>query len=127
MKPETENWLDVAENDLKIAVLCFKNNFHSKTIEHCHSCLEKLLKGIITEQKDTQPPKVHDLLKLVSQTLITNISDDIKRLFDDLNDLYIATRYPDDYKEIEKIAKEKSENILNKTKEIFKWFQKQII
>lgn len=46
MKPETENWLKIARSDLKVAELCFKNDCHSKTIEQCHSCLEKLLKGI---------------------------------------------------------------------------------
>lgn len=126
MKPETENWLKIAKSDLKIAELCFKNNCHSKTIEQCHACLEKLLKGIIAERNDIQPPKIHDLLELVSRTLISNIQDDIKTLFDELNDLYISTRYPDNFDIIENISKGRSADILKQTKEVFKWLQKQI-
>ena len=64
MKPETENWLKIANNDLKIAELCLKNNCHSKVIEQCHSCLEKLLKGIIAEKKDIQPLDIQTILTL---------------------------------------------------------------
>lgn len=127
MKPETENWLKIAKNDLKIADLCFINNHHSKAIEHCHSCLEKLLKGIISEKKDIQPPKIHDLLELASLSLISNIQSEIKALFDELNDLYISTRYPDNFDIIENLASKKSKEILQQTKEVFKWLQKQII
>ena len=127
MKLETENWLKIAKNDLKIAELCLKNNCHSKVIEQCHSCLEKLLKGIIAEKKDIQPPKIHDLLELASLTLISNIQDEIKVLFDELNDLYISTRYPDNFDIIENISKGRSQEMFQKTKEIFKWLQKEII
>ena len=126
MKPETENWLKIAKNDLKVAELCLKNDCHSKVIEQCHSCLEKLLKGIIAEKKDIQPPKIHDLLELVSLTLISNIQDEIKNLFDELNDLYISTRYPDNFDVIESLSKERSKEILQQTKEVFKWLQNQI-
>ena len=125
MKPETENWLKIAKNDLKIAELCLKNDYHSKVIEQCHSCLEKLLKAIITEKKDIQPPKIHDLLELASLTLISSIQDEIKALFDELNDLYISTRYPDNFDIIENISKKRSKEIFQQTKEIFKWLQKQ--
>ncbi len=126
MKPETENWLKIASNDLKIAKLCLKNNHHSKVIEQCHSCLEKLLKGIIIEKKDIQPPKIHDLLELASLTLISNIQNEIKSLFDELNDLYISTRYPDNFDIIEDISKKRSKEILQQTREVFKWLQTQI-
>ena len=126
MKPETENWLKIANNDLKIADLCLKNNHHTKVIEQCHSCLEKLLKGIIAEKKDIQPPKIHDLLELASLTLISNIQDEIKALFDERNDLYISTRYPDDFDIIESISQRRSQEIFQKTQEVFKWLQNQI-
>ncbi|MBI1859276.1 MAG: HEPN domain-containing protein [Candidatus Melainabacteria bacterium] len=49
MKKETENWLKIARNDLKIAKALFKEGLYLGVIEHSHASLEKLLKGIINE------------------------------------------------------------------------------
>ena len=49
MKKETENWLKIAKNDLKIAKVLFDQGLYSGVIEHSHAALEKLIKGIITD------------------------------------------------------------------------------
>jgi len=46
-------------------------------IEKCHDALEKLLKGIITEN-DKQPLKIHDLLRLVSEALVEKSLDEVE-------------------------------------------------
>lgn len=127
VKKETENWLKIATNDLKVAQALLKEELYLNVIEHSHAALEKLLKGLIVEQKDIQPPKIHDLLKLTTLALIENLQDDMKNTLDELNDLYLSTRYSGDFDKLVKVLhKEKVEKLFNKSKEVFKWMQKKI-
>lgn len=127
MKKETENWLKIALNDLKSARTLLKEGLHLNAVEHSHAALEKLIKGIITEQKGLQPPKVHALLKLVSLTLIQNVEDDIKKFLIELDASYISVRYPDDIERISlKFTKNETEGVVRKTESIFKWLEKQL-
>ena len=127
MKKETENWLKIANNDLKVAEALLKEELYLNVIEHSHAALEKLIKGLIVEQKDIQPPKIHDLLRLASLALIENIHVDMKKTLDEVNDLYLSTRYSGDFDKLVKVLhKEKVEELFNKSKEVFKWIQKKI-
>ena len=126
MKKATENWLKIAKRDLKVAEdnLALKN--YTTTIEKCHAALEKLLKGIITENNQI-PNKIHNLLKLASEAVITNLQDDMKKLFDELSDCYFSLRYPEDIDEVdEKYNEERTKFILKETKRIFLWLEKKI-
>ena len=127
MKPETENWLKIARYDLKVARGNLKLGFNLKVFESCHSSLEKLLKALITEHGKNKPPKIHDLLKLTSLALIRNLQDDIKQVLDELNEVYITTRYPENIEEVFlQLSKEKTKTILKKSERIFKWLEKKI-
>lgn len=127
MKKETENWLKIANNDLKSAEILFNGGCYLNAVEHCHAAVEKLLKGIIAEQKNVVPPKIHDLLALVSLTMIDNVKEDIQKLFDELNDTYIQVRYPDNLIDLEKdLPKEKIGDILKRVRSVYKWLRSQI-
>ena len=127
VKKETENWLRIAESDLKAAEALIKSGLHLQCVEHCHAALEKLLKGMIKEQKDIQPPKVHSLLKLISLTIIQDLEDDIKKLLRTLDASYISMRYPEDIERFNlQFSTTETEKILNRVKELFKWLKKQI-
>lgn len=126
MKKETENWLKIAKNDLKIAKALFKEGLYSGVIEHGHAALEKLIKGIIVEQ-NREPPKIHNLLRLVSMTLIQNVQEDIKITFEELNDLYFSVRYPENFDEVQiELSIQKITEIFNKINDIFKLLEKNI-
>ena len=127
MKPETENWLKIARYDLKAAKDNFKTQNYLKVIEACHSSLEKLLKGIIVEYVTSTPPKIHDLLKLTSIALIKNLQEETKKVINKLNELYITTRYPENFEEIiSYLSKDKTNEILKSTERIFTWLEKKI-
>jgi HEPN domain-containing protein len=72
MKRATENWLKIARYDLKVADDNYKLENFITVVEKCHSSLEKLLKGIITENNQ-EPNKIHDLLRLSSEAMVTEI------------------------------------------------------
>lgn len=127
MKKETENWLKIAHNDLKSAKALLKEGLNLNAIEHSHAALEKLIKGIITEQKGVQPPKVHALLKLVSLTVIQNLEDDIKKFLVELDASYISVRYPDDIEKLSlKFTRSETEEVVRKVENIFKWLERQL-
>ena len=124
MKKETENWLKIAKNDLKIADALFKEGLYLGVIEHSHAALEKLFKGIIAEQ-DKNPSRIHSLLKLVSTALIENIDDDIKTTLKELDRLYISVRYPDDIDYVQSLlSKEKVNEMFKEVKGIYKVLEK---
>ncbi len=127
MKKETENWLKIANNDLKVAEELFKDGLYLNVIEHSHAALEKLLKGIIVDQKNENPPKIHSLLRLVSMTLIKNLEIDIEDLFKELDIKYIAVRYPEDVDALQaSLPREVVNKILLRVKEVFKCLEKNI-
>ena len=126
MKKDTDNWLKIAKYDLRAAQVSFDGEMYLTCVEKCHNAVEKLLKGIITEHGKV-PSKIHNLLKLTSEALIDNLQDDIKSLFNTLNQIYTSTRYPDELDEIEELlSKPETEKILQATKEILKWLEKKI-
>ena len=126
MKKETENWLKISKNDLRVAEALFKEGLYLNVIEHGHAALEKLMKGVIVEQNKT-PPKIHNLLKLVSLALIENAQKEIGNTLEELDDLYFSTRYPQDFDYIQQLLpKEKINSFLKQIKEIYKLLEKNI-
>lgn len=126
MKKQTENWLKIAKYDLKSADLNYRGGQYLTAVEKCHNALEKLLKGIITENNDT-PSRIHNLLKLAAEALIDNLKEEIKILFTELNHYYSNTRYPDDFVEMEEeISEPTTKKILDDTKGVFKWLEKKL-
>jgi HEPN domain-containing protein len=118
VKKATDNWIKIAKYDLKVAEDNFSIGNYLTTVEKCHSSLEKLIKGITTEN-NIVPEKIHNLLKLTSLALIENLQDEVKDFFDDLNKAFFQTRYPEDYAELE------AEFDSVKTKRTFKWLEKK--
>lgn len=126
MKKATENWLKIARYDLKVAEDNFKLENFITVVEKSHSSLEKLLKGIITEN-NKEPNKIHDLLRLSSEAMVIGIQDDSLRVMRELDQVYMSTRYPDEYELLHKdLDKDKTFLILTKTKEVFKWLEKKL-
>ncbi len=126
MKKDSENWLKIARYDLKVADDCFKAANYLTCLEKCHNALEKLLKGIISENS-LETRKIHDLLRLASEALLTNLQTEALDLFQELNSIYMSTRYPDEFEVIlEQLDKSRTETILNKTKRTFTWLEKKL-
>lgn len=126
MKKKAANWLKIARYDLRAAQLAYDGQLYLTCIEKCHDSLEKLLKSIISEN-DKQPQKIHDLLRLTSEALIDNLQKDIVDVLNDLNNIYMSTRYPDEIEIIEKdLDDEETKRIFTETKRIFVWLEKKL-
>jgi len=84
VKPETEEWLNIAARDLGSAESLLRDGFLENAAYFCQQAVEKLLKGRLT-QISAEPPKSHDLVELAElidlalteeqRTFLTRLSD----------------------------------------------------
>lgn len=126
MEKALANLIKIANYDLKVAEGCYKDRFYITSVEKCHNALEKILKAIIVSNEQNVP-KIHDLYRLTQEAVIENLQSDIKLFLDELNDVYMNTRYPDDFDTLEDELTEKEVGeILRQTKRIFSWLKKKI-
>lgn len=81
------------------------------------------MKGVYAKKFKKDPPKIHDLSYLIEKIEL-ELSEIHQNFLEDLNDLSVPTRYPD---ELEKLLKEfrkdRTKEILNKTKELLTWLK----
>ncbi len=89
-----------------------------------HLAIEKALKGLVLKVSNEQPPKTHSLIQLTRKTKL-NPREDIGHFLVSLDQASIPTRYPEDLATVKKIyTKEKTQEILSKTKEALTWLKK---
>lgn len=119
----SKEWFKQANYDLESAEAMFKTGRYIYTVFMCHLCVEKALKGLYARQFQKDPPKIHDL-SYFYQKINLILPEGLQDFLDELNDLSVPTRYPD---ELEKLLKEykidKTEKVLNQTKELLSWLK----
>ena len=92
----------------------------------CHQVIEKALKALFVYQNnEAQPPYIHRLAKLSS---LSGVFDDMEdsqiELLAVLDPLNVAARYPSSKDNIiAEFDHKKSENIIKRTEELFKWIK----
>ena len=91
-------WIERAESDLQAA----ENSFAASTPSwdaicfHSHACVEKLLKALIVQTRETFPPRTHELAKLLPlQPDLARSSARIGQECTLLDALYPGSRYPE--------------------------------
>lgn len=89
-----EDWLVIAEEDLRWARASFESGFYSRVCFVCQQVAEKSLKGYLYAQKSEE--KSHGLIRLMK--MCVKFDSDFERLKDSLVILepyYLSTRYAD--------------------------------
>lgn len=118
-----EQWFEQADYDMGTAEAVFISGRYIHSIFMCHLSIEKSLKGLFAQKFNTTPPRTHSLIFLLEK-LGLEASDDIYDLIFTLNRISVPTRYPDNLQRMLKdYDKEKTENIINKSKEVLKWLK----
>ena len=94
MKKQAESWLQAAKDDLNLIKEILENNELTNMVAfHAQQLIEKSFKAILEEYKG-QVPKMHSIITLKEQIKeFINIPVN-KDIFDQLNELYIDSRYP---------------------------------
>jgi HEPN domain-containing protein len=125
MKPPDE-WFKQAEYDLATAQALFKAVRYIYTLFMCHLSIEKALKALYAKKFQKDPPKIHNLNYLCEKIKL-RLPENYESFVDNLNNLSVPTRYPD---QIEKLVKEykreKTRKIMHQTKELLLWLKKSL-
>ena len=92
-----QQWIELAEKDLALAVHAAKNMDpvpYELVCFHCQQFVEKYLKGFLVS-KEKEPPYIHDLVKLVILCETENPElNQIKQLCVILTQYGVQPRYP---------------------------------
>jgi HEPN domain-containing protein len=106
---------------LDVAETLFKNKKYDWCLFIGYLVIEKVIKANWIKKNKKNPPKIHNLLKLIQETDL-KISDDYKQCLVKINEFNISTRYPDVKLSFYKICDYKFANEnFNKIKEIYLW------
>ncbi|NQY80715.1 MAG: HEPN domain-containing protein [Candidatus Caenarcaniphilales bacterium] len=123
MDKATENWLKIAEKDLKAAKVLLKAEENMSVIFHLHAALEKILKAIVTSL-GAEPPKIHNLKRLAVDCCKIKLEKHREEIFVKLDKSFIDTRYPEDIDECEeKYNLNYCKGILKDVEVTFKWLK----
>lgn len=118
-------WLKQADYDIGTASAMFKSRKYVYTVFMCHLCIEKALKGLYAREFKKDPPKSHDL-KFFYDCLKLKLGAEQITFLDELNELSVPTRYPEDLKRILKeYNKNKTKEVLDKTKSVLTCLKKK--
>jgi HEPN domain-containing protein len=106
MKPNEEaanEWLEKAERDLQVAMLCGREKFYDAALFHCQQAAEKALKGFLAFH-DKPIEKTHRVERLLEQA--KRIEPKLAKLKNTglLSEYAVLSRYPDSSLDITKRA-----------------------
>jgi HEPN domain-containing protein len=120
-----EEWYFQSDYDLETAFDMFKSGRYVYCIFMCHLSLEKVLKGLLVKTKREFPSKSHSLIYFVEKLELKMEDSSYEFLFT-LNKISVPTRYPEDLRKlVAAYSIGRTENILNRTKEIQLWIKQQ--
>lgn len=121
-----EEWFKQADYDIGTAEAMFKTGRYIYTVFMCHLSIEKALKGLYVLKFQKNPPKIHNLNYFYEKIGI-QLKKDLENFLDNLNDLSVPTRYPDELERLLKdYKKENTKEVLKKTKELLTCLKKKL-
>ncbi|MCL2320365.1 MAG: HEPN domain-containing protein [Treponema sp.] len=126
-KDKFEYWLDIAQYDLETAEAMFTTGRWLYVVFMCQQAIEKLCKGLYLLFIDDNVPKIHDINSLITKfedKLPVSINDEKRLLFAKLSAFYLNNRYPEYKGHLSNtINREEAQDILEKTREAFRWLK----
>ncbi len=123
-----QKWLDIVEQDIKVAELTHSNGYWLYAAFLCHQALEKVIKAYWTATRDDDPPYTHSHAKLLEGCgLIGELSEERLSFIAMMIPMFIEARYPS-YKEKvgASLNEQTSAHILETTKELIQWIKEKL-
>jgi len=110
---------------LETAIDMLKSGRTVYCIFMCHLSLEKALKGLLMKTTGEFPTRSHSLIFFVDKIGL-ELSDSHYEFLFMLNKISVPTRYPDDLRKLfTAYTKERTDSILQQTKEVQIWIKQQ--
>jgi HEPN domain-containing protein len=125
-----EHWEDIAKYDLETAEAMLQSGRYLYVAFMSQQAVEKLIKGLYVWYLDQEPPRTHNIYSIYRALFENNngVSTEQEKLytpfFAELLAFYISERYPS-YKEklSTVVTREKADEVLRITREVFVWLQ----
>ena len=125
MNTRIQEWLKQSEYDLNTAEFMYSGGRCFYAAFMCHLAIEKSLKGLFLSKLQEVPPKTHNLIYLLDK-IGTRPDENVGKFVAKLNEVSIATRYPEDVEKLQKIFTDiVTKQIISQTKETLEWINKQ--
>ena len=122
---DKDEWFKQADYDMDTAEFMFGGERYFYSVFMCHLSIEKALKGLYIRKFKDAPPKTHNLLYLL-EFIDLDLPEDMYDFVFTLNRVSVLTRYPDNLqKMLEDYNKEKTNEILGKSKELLRWLKEK--
>jgi len=119
MKPETQEWLEIAKSDYKSSQVLFDSKLYPQAVYFICQAVEKVLKAGQVEWTHQLPQKTHDLEYLAIAATIKLTREQTQAL-KELAQHYRRVRYPD-YRRVLYSTRLKVEPIVSQGKELYQW------
>lgn len=120
-----EEWLRQADYDMETAQYMFRGKRYFYAVFMLHLSTEKALKGLCQKKLSEVPPKIHNLVLLLSRTGLV-APESVNTFLAELNSAHVATRYPDDLAKLQKgFTRQVTRDLLTRGKEALEWIRKQ--
>ncbi len=120
---DKDEWFKQADYDMDTAEFMFSGERYFYSVFMCHLSIEKALKGLYIQKFKNAPLKTHNLLYLL-EIIDLELPEDMYDFVFTLNRVSVLTRYPDDLQRMLKdYTKEKTKEILDKSKELLIWLK----
>jgi HEPN domain-containing protein len=120
---DKDEWFRQADYDMDTAKFIFSGERYFYSVFMCHLSIEKALKGLYIQKFKDAPPKTHNLLYIL-EFIDMELPEDMYDFVFTLNRVSVLTRYPDNLqKMLEDYNKEKTNEILGKSKELLRWLK----
>ena len=97
-------WINLSKYDIDTAKAMLASRRYLYVLFTCQQAIEKMLKALVVKNTGSFPPKIHDLVKLLTIAGI-EAPDEKKEFLAKLNYYYLETRYPAELSEISKLIK----------------------
>jgi len=127
MEKIVKNWIATSNYDIQTADAMYRAGRYIYVVFMCHLALEKMLKALLANKHPEEiPPKIHNLINLSQRAGITP-PDDLKEFFQRIDNVSIATRYPEDLGRLSKeFDRDTAKRILTNTKRMIKWLRQHL-
>lgn len=125
LREEVKIWLEQAKDDYDGAEYNFSGGKYFIAAFLCQQAVEKALKALFLCEKRGVVPQSHSLIYLATNT---SVPDTFYSFLKELTPKYVDTRYPDASVDLPSriYDKENTKRIMDKSKEVFVWIQKNI-
>lgn len=125
-KGKIEYWINSSEKDYVVFKSLYESGHYNWSLFIGHLVVEKLLKALYIKTNDESAPKIHDLRRLASKSMV-ELNDNQKETLDKITTFNIEARYESEKSDFyEKSTKEYTEYWFRKIEEIRKWLIKKL-